>query len=171
MTAGPSPAAAQDPAGLHRNSRRVVEAGAAKGVEVAVVRFPEGTRTAQDAAAAIGCDVAAIVKSLVLVGDHGPVLALVSGANRADYGKVAAALGLGRVDRADADAARAATGFPIGGTAPFGHPAPLATVLDADLLALDTVWAAAGTPDTVFAVTPAALRAATGAVPADVAAR
>jgi len=171
VTAGTPSAAPQDPAGLHRNSRRVVEAGAAAGVEVVVVRFPGGTRTAQDAAAAIGCDVAAIVKSLVLASDRGPVLALVSGANRADYGKVAAALGLARVDRADAEAARAATGFPIGGTAPFGHPVPLPTVLDADLLALATVWAAAGTPDTVFAVPPATLLAATGAVPADIAAR
>jgi len=156
---------------LQASSRRVVEAGAALGVAVAVVRFPEGTRTAQDAAAAIGCDVAAIVKSLVLASDAGPVLALVSGANRADYGAVGAALGVGGVRRADAAAARAATGYAIGGTAPFGHPAPLPSVIDRDLLALDEVWAAAGTPDTVFAVTPAALQRATAAVVADVAAR
>ena len=157
--------------GLHPNSSRVVEAAAAAGVVIEVVRFPEGTRTAEDAAAAIGCDVAAIVKSLVLVSDDGPVLALVSGRNRVDYGKVGAALRVKGVHRADAGTARAATSFPIGGTAPFGHPAPLPTVLDRDLLTLGEVWAAAGTPDAVFAVAPATLRDATGAAVADVAER
>jgi prolyl-tRNA editing enzyme YbaK/EbsC (Cys-tRNA(Pro) deacylase) len=154
---------------VHANTQRVVDAAAAAGVAVAVRRFPDGTRTAEDAARAIGCDVAAIVKSLVLLSEAGPVLALVSGRNRVDYGKVGAALGVGGVHRANAEAARAATGFTIGGTAPFGHPAPLPTVLDRDLLALGEVWAAAGTPDTVFPVQAAALADATGAVIADVA--
>jgi prolyl-tRNA editing enzyme YbaK/EbsC (Cys-tRNA(Pro) deacylase) len=154
---------------LHPNSVLVVEAARAAGVEVDVLRFPDGTRTAEDAAGAIGCDVGAIVKSLVLASAAGPVIALVSGRNRVDYAKVAAALGVEGVHRAGAEAARAATGFPIGGTAPFGHPRPLPMVLDRDLLALGEVWAAAGTPDTVFAIPAETLATATGAVVADVA--
>lgn len=154
---------------MHRNSQRVADAAAAAGLAIEVVRFPEGTRSAADAARAIGCDVGAIVKSLVLDSSQGPVLVLTSGANRADEAKVAALLGRERVRRADADAVRAATGYPIGGTAPFGHPARLPTLLDRDLLGFDTVWAAAGTPDTVFAITPHDLRAATGATVADIA--
>jgi prolyl-tRNA editing enzyme YbaK/EbsC (Cys-tRNA(Pro) deacylase) len=158
-------------ADLPRNARRVAEAAAEHGLEIAVTRFPEGTRTAVDAAAAIGCEVAAIVKSIVLASDDGPLLVLTSGANRVDYGKVAAATGRTGVRRADAEEARAATGFPIGGTAPFGHPVPLTVLLDEDLLALGEVWAAAGTPDTVFPVAVADLRRATAAPVVDVAER
>lgn len=154
---------------VHRNTQRVVDAAAAAGLTIEVVRFPAGTRTAADAARAIGCEVGAIVKSMVLESSEGPVLVLTSGANRADERKVARLLGSEKVWRADADTVRAATGYPIGGTAPFGHPAPLPTLLDADLLSFDQVWAAAGTPDTVFAITPDDLRAATGAKVADVA--
>lgn len=157
-------------ADLHRNSRRVVDAAAAAGLAIDVVRFPDGTRTAADAAAAIGCEVGAIVKSIVCWSDQGAVLVLTSGRNRVDYAKVAAVLGVGGVRRADADEARAATGFPIGGTAPFGHPQPLPVLCDADLLGYDQVWAAAGTPDTVFALTPAALVEVSRARVADVAA-
>ncbi|MPZ86853.1 MAG: YbaK/EbsC family protein [Nitriliruptorales bacterium] len=159
------------PAGLHRNSRRVLEAAAALGLRLEVTRFPAGTRTAQDAAAAIGCEVGAIVKSLVLVSAEGPLMALTSGRNRADYGKVAKALGVNGVTRADAGTVRAATGYPIGGTAPFGHPQPLPTLLDADLLAYEEVWAAAGTPETVFPLTPKALLEITAARIADIAER
>ena len=155
---------------LHRNSRRVVAAAAAAGLTIDVVRFPDGTRTAAEAAAAIGCDVGAIVKSIVCWSDRGAVVVLTSGRNRVDYGKVAAALGVDEVRRADADEVRAATGFPIGGTAPFGYPQPLPLLCDRDLLAYDEVWAAAGTPDTVFKVAPQALVDATGARVADVAA-
>jgi prolyl-tRNA editing enzyme YbaK/EbsC (Cys-tRNA(Pro) deacylase) len=155
---------------LHRNSERVVAGAAAAGLSIEVQRFPEGTRTAQDAADAIGCEVGAIAKSIVLMSDRGAVLVLTSGANRADYDKVGRALGVGNVRRADADEARAATGFPIGGTAPWAHPAPLPVLCDRDLLTYDTVWAAAGTPDTVFAVTPGELLRISGATPADVAA-
>lgn len=154
---------------LHRNARRVVDAALAAGLDVEVVRFPEGTRTAADAAAAIGCDVGAIVKSIVCTSDAGAVVVLTSGRNRVDYGRVAAVLGVDGVRRATADEARAATGFPIGGTAPFGHPVPLPLLCDRDLLAHETVWAAAGTPDTVFAVSPQALLEASGARVADVA--
>jgi Cys-tRNA(Pro) deacylase len=156
---------------VHRNTERVIDAGRRAGLTVDVTRFPDGTRTAADAARAIGCELGAIVKSLVLDTDDGPVLVLTSGANRADETKVARALGRTGVHRADADSARAATGYPIGGTAPFGHPQPLPTLLDQDLLSHETIWAAAGTPDTVFPITPRDLLSTTGAQVTDIAAR
>ena len=154
---------------VHRNTRRVLETAAAAGIDLDVRRFPEGTRTAQDAAAAIGSEVGAIAKSIVLMSDGGPVLVLTSGANRADYDKVAAALGVTGVRRADAEEARAATGYPIGGTAPWGHPASMPVLFDQDLQRYETVWAAAGTPDTVFPIAPGDLVRLAGATPADVA--
>ena len=126
--------------------------------------YPAGTRTARDAAAAIGCEVAQIVKSLVFIADDGPVLALVSGANRLDVAKLGAALGAGSVRKADADEVRAATGFAIGGTPPFGHPVLLSTVVDQDLLEHDVVWAAAGTPDACFPIPSARLAELIGTV-------
>jgi prolyl-tRNA editing enzyme YbaK/EbsC (Cys-tRNA(Pro) deacylase) len=154
---------------LHPNSRRVVEAAAAVGVSVAVTRFPAGTRTAADAAAAIACEVGAIVKSIVLSSDAGPLVVLTSGGNRVAYAKVEAELGVTGVRRAAAEEARAATGYPIGGTAPVGHPEPVPMLIDRDLLAYEEVWAAAGTPDTVFPLSPDQLVAMTGAPVADVA--
>jgi prolyl-tRNA editing enzyme YbaK/EbsC (Cys-tRNA(Pro) deacylase) len=154
---------------VHANTRRVIEAAAALGIDVQVRRFPEGTRTAADAAAAIGCDVGSIAKSIVLGTDQGPVLVLTSGANRVDYAKAGVALERTGVRRADAGEARAATGYPIGGTAPYGHPSPVPILMDRDLLAYDTVWGAAGTPDTVFPISPGQLRTTTGATVADVA--
>jgi prolyl-tRNA editing enzyme YbaK/EbsC (Cys-tRNA(Pro) deacylase) len=154
---------------LHRNNQRALDAAAAHGLQLEITRFPEGTRTAQDAAAAIGCPVGAIVKSLVLDSVDGPLMVLTSGANRVSYGKVEAATGRTGIGRADADTVRAATSYPVGGVSPFGHPAPLPTLIDRDLLAYDAVWAAAGTPDSVFPIAPEALVAATGAEPADVA--
>lgn len=153
----------------HPNTQRVIDAAGAAGMTITVTRFPEGTRTAADAAAAVGCDVAAIVKSIVLDSSVGPIVVLTSGANRVDYAKVAAALDAGDVRRADPEAARVATGFPIGGTAPFGHPGPVPMLMDETLFAHDRVWAAAGTPDTVFPIAPDALAAATGATVANVA--
>jgi prolyl-tRNA editing enzyme YbaK/EbsC (Cys-tRNA(Pro) deacylase) len=117
--------------------------------------FPEGTRTAQDAAAAIGCTVGQIVKSLVFLRDAEPILVLCSGANTVD----AQRLGL---NKADANVVRRATGFAIGGVPPYGHPAPLETLVDEDLLAYDEIWAAAGTPRSVFPLTPAELVERTG---------
>jgi prolyl-tRNA editing enzyme YbaK/EbsC (Cys-tRNA(Pro) deacylase) len=155
---------------MHPNVQRVAEAARAHGIDIDIRRFTQGTRTAADAAAAIGCPVEAIVKSLVLDSDTGPLLVFTSGGNQADYRKVEAALGVTGVRRADADTVRAATGFPIGGTAPFGHPRPLPALLDRDLLAHPEVWAAAGTPDTVFPLSPDDLLAATGARVSDVAA-
>lgn len=155
----------------HPNTQRVTAAAADAGLTVEVQRFPGGTRTAADAASAVGCEVGAIAKSIVLMSDDGAVLVLTSGGNRVAYDKVAAALHLTGVRRADAEEARAATGYPIGGTAPWGHPAPLRILCDEDLLAYDIVWAAAGTPDTVFPVAPDDLVRAAGAISADVAER
>lgn len=154
---------------LHRNTRRAIAAAAQLGLDLDVTRFPQGTRTAQDAADAIGCPVGAIVKSLVLTSDDGPLMVLASGGNRVSYGKVEAASGRSGVRRADADTARAATSYPVGGVSPFGHPAPLLMLIDRDLLGFDRIWAAAGTPDSVFPIAPDALVTATGAQPADVA--
>jgi prolyl-tRNA editing enzyme YbaK/EbsC (Cys-tRNA(Pro) deacylase) len=159
---------------LHPTAARVVAAAADLGLAIDVVVFPEGTRTADDAARAVGWDVAQIVKSLVFVAGDAPVLALVSGANRLDEAKLAASLGVdggaSAVRRASADEVRAATGFAVGGVPPFGHGQTLRCVVDADLVAHDVVWAAAGTPMHVFAVDPGELVAAIGAPVADLAA-
>jgi Cys-tRNA(Pro) deacylase len=139
---------------MHKNVVRVTVAAQDLGLTVATREFPEGTRTAEDAALAIGCEVGQIVKSLLFLLDGTPVVALVSGSNRLEERRLAEALGGQQVARADADAVRAATGYPIGGVPPFGHAMPLRTVVDEDLLAYDEVWAAAGTPRDVFAITP-----------------
>ena len=143
---------------------RVAAAGRDLGIEVDPVRFPAGTRTALDAASAVGCDVAQIVKSLVFSGDGGSVLLLVSGANRVDLSKAAEALDLSHLGKADAEAARAATGYSIGATPPFGLATEMAILIDEDLLAHEVVWAAAGRPDSVFQVSPSKLADAIGAV-------
>jgi prolyl-tRNA editing enzyme YbaK/EbsC (Cys-tRNA(Pro) deacylase) len=129
------------------------------GVDVTVSEFPEGTRTAADAAAAVGCHVDAIVKSLVFIADDRPVLALTSGGNRVDEARLAAQTRAATVRKASADEVRAATGYAIGGTPPFGHTGSgIATVLiDPRLLEHDEVWAAAGTPSSVFPIDPAVL--------------
>ena len=143
--------------------RRVVDAARALGIDPDVREFPEGTRTAEDAARAVGCDVAQIVKSLVFVAGDEPVIAFVSGRHRLDEAKLAEAAGAAEVRRATPDEAREATGFAIGGTPPFGHDRPLRLFMDRSLLAHDVVWCAAGTPSTVFALPPDALLKATGA--------
>jgi prolyl-tRNA editing enzyme YbaK/EbsC (Cys-tRNA(Pro) deacylase) len=131
------------------------------GLSLQMRRFPEGTRTAGDAARAVGCDVGQIVKSLVFVSPAGPFLALTSGSNRADPRRLAKLLGVDEVRTANAEEARAATGFAIGGTPPFGHPEPLEVLIDRDLLAHREVWAAGGTPETVFPISPGDLVRAT----------
>jgi prolyl-tRNA editing enzyme YbaK/EbsC (Cys-tRNA(Pro) deacylase) len=125
--------------------------------------FPSGTRTAQDAAAAIGCDVAQICKSLVfrLVEGDRPLLVITSGANRVDEEAVGALAG-GRLEKAGAAFVREHAGAAIGGVPPFGHPRPIETLVDEDLLGFAVVWAAAGTPTTVFPIAPAELVAKTG---------
>ena len=142
---------------------QVADAARALGLEIDVRAFPQGTRTAEDAAAAVGCHVAQIVKSLVFVVDDQPVVALVGGADRLDEHKLAAAAGGSRARRADADEVRAATGYAVGGVPPFGHATPLRCFVDDALLAHDVVWAAAGTPTHVFASEPHALVAAADA--------
>ena len=152
---------------VSRSVQRVEEAARERGLAIEVRRFPEGTKTAPDAARAVGCEVGQIVKSLVFMADDRPILALTSGANRADVGKLAALVGASEVRRATADEARVATGFAIGGTPPFGHSRPLDVLVDRDLLGYDEVWAAAGTPDAVFRIAPQDLVRASGAAAAD----
>jgi prolyl-tRNA editing enzyme YbaK/EbsC (Cys-tRNA(Pro) deacylase) len=139
---------------LHPNVRRVVEAAALRGLVVEPRRFPEGTKTAVDAAAAIGVHVGQIVKSLIFAVDGEVVLAYVSGVNQLDERKLAAAAGGAKCGRVDADAVREATGFPIGGVPPFGHTTHLRIFIDPDLLQYDEVWAAAGTWHDVFGIEP-----------------
>jgi prolyl-tRNA editing enzyme YbaK/EbsC (Cys-tRNA(Pro) deacylase) len=146
---------------------RFTRAADAVGIEVEVARYPEGTRTAADAARAVGCDIGQIVKSLVFVAGDQPFLALTSGPNRADPERLAALLGVRSVKRATPEEAREATGFAIGGTPPFGHPRPLRVLVDRDLLSFDILWAAAGAPDAVFPITPSDLLKASGGSPAD----
>ena len=139
---------------MHPNTSRVVAAGRELGVDVEVHSFPEGTKTAADAAAAIGVAVGQIVKSLIFAVDGEMVLAYVSGANQLDEGKLAHAAGGEKCSRVDADAVRTATGFPIGGVPPFGHATHLKVFIDPDLLQYDEVWAAAGTWHDVFGIEP-----------------
>lgn len=139
---------------MHPNVTRVVEAAAAKGLRIEPRTFPDGTKTAADAAAAIGVEVGQIVKSLIFAVDGEVVLAYVSGANQLDESKLAAAAGGLTCTRVDADTVRTATGFPIGGVPPFGHATHLRVFVDPDLLRYDEVWAAAGTWHDVFGIEP-----------------
>lgn len=133
---------------------------------VTVKEFPQGTRTAVEAAAAVGCGVGQIVKSLVFVAGGKPVVALVSGANRLDEKRLAAVAGV-PVIKADAQTARSATGYAIGGVPPFGHAGDLPVFMDRDLLGYSFVWAAAGRPDAVFEIEPQRLRELSNAVVVD----
>ncbi|MCX6527478.1 MAG: YbaK/EbsC family protein [Actinobacteria bacterium] len=139
---------------LHPNVVRVKQAATAAGLTIETRKFPEGTKTAQDAADAIGVGVGQIVKSLVFGVDDEIVMALVSGSNQLDEKKLAAAAGGAKCKRVDADAVRAATGFPIGGVPPFGHSTQLRVFVDPDLLQYDEVWAAAGTWNDNFGANP-----------------
>ena len=141
---------------MHPSARKVADAALDRGLTIEVVEFDETTRTAPDAANAIGCQVAQIVKSLIFIANGEPVVALVSGANRLDERKLAALRGISRkkVKRPDADTAKTITGFSIGGVPPFGHASALPVYVDEDLTRFDVVWAAAGTPFAVFAITP-----------------
>lgn len=154
---------------LHPTAQRVAAAARELGLEIVIKEFTETTRTAEDAANAIGCTVAQIVKSLLFVVDGRPTMALVSGPNRLDEAKLAALCGVGKkkVNRADADTVREATGFAIGGVPPFGHATRLPVYIDQDFWQFEVIWAAAGTPNAVFAITPADLTQVTGGVVAD----
>ena len=153
--------------GLHPNVVRVVEAGRALGLSIEPRRFPDGTKTAADAAAAIGVDIGQIVKSLIFAVDGEVVLAYVSGANQLDEKKLAAAAGGAKCSRVDADVVRETTGFPIGGVPPFGHSTQLRVFVDPDLLQYDEVWAAAGTWNDVFGIEPHKLVEASGGAVTD----
>lgn len=146
---------------------RVRAALLAAGHPDTIQAFPEGTRSAADAAAAVGCEVAQIAKSIVFRAGARAVLVIASGANRVDMGKVAAAIGQ-PVKRAEGSWVRDTTGFAIGGVSPLGHLASPILLLDQDLMALDPVWAAAGSPQHVFRTSPAELRRITGATVAEV---
>jgi len=139
---------------VHPNVSRVVSAAKERGLEISTKRFPEGTKTAADAATAIGVTVGQIVKSLVFGVDGEIVMALVSGSNQLDEKKLALAAGGAKCARVDADAVREATGFPIGGVPPFGHSTQLRVFVDPDLLQYDEVWAAAGTWNDNFGANP-----------------
>ena len=152
---------------LHPNTLRVIEAAREAGLEITTRRFPEGTKTAADAAAAIGVSVGQIVKSLVFSVDGEIVMAYVSGANQLDEKKLAAAAGGKKCSRVDADAVRAATGYPIGGVPPFGHSTQLRVFVDPDLLQYDEVWAAAGTWNDNFGAAPADIVRVAGGVVTD----
>lgn len=147
----------------HPNVARVLAAAARQGTQLEIRRFPAGTRTAVDAATAVGCEVADIVKSLVFIADGRPLLALVSGADRVDLAALGGILGASEVQRATGDEARDATGVAIGGIPPFGHVADLPVLMDEHLLQRSTVWAAAGLPDTVFSIGPHELARLAGA--------
>ncbi len=147
---------------VHPNVQRVIDAAARLGLDISPRRFPDGTKTAADAAAAIGVDVGQIVKSLIFAVDGRLVMAYVSGNNRLDESKLAAAAGGAACTRVDADMVRQATGYPIGGVPPFGHATELQTFVDPDLLTYDEVWAAAGTWHDVFGIEPHRLVAASG---------
>ena len=128
-----------------------------RGFELEVVELPESTRTAVEAAAAVGCDVGAIAKSLVFRSASGlPVLVIASGVNRVDETRVGELLGE-QISRADPDFVRASTGFAIGGIPPVGHTVEPIVFIDEDLLQRESIWAAAGTPRAVFQLTPAQL--------------
>ena len=152
---------------IHPNVVRVTAAAKERGLEISTRRFPEGTKTAADAAAAIGVTVGQIVKSLVFGVDNEIVMALVSGSNQLDEKKLALAAGGAKCARVDADAVREATGYPSGGVPPFGHTTQLRVFVDPDLLQYDEVWAAAGTWNDNFGAAPADIVRVAGGVVTD----
>lgn len=156
------PTVPQDQSEWHPNVLRVVDAGRSAGMKVVPHRFPEGCKTAADAAAAIGVEVGQIVKSLVFGVDDQVVCAYVSGANQLDEKKLAAAAGGRKCKRVDANSVRVATGYPIGGVPPIGHVTEVPVFIDPDLLGYDVVWAAAGTWNDVFPAEPHELVRASG---------
>ena len=150
-------------ADLPAASLRVRDALAQRGVETTIVYLERAARTSAEAAAAVGCRVDQIAKSLVFrrMTSGTPLLVIASGANRVDETRVADLVGE-PLGKADADFVRAHTGFAIGGVAPLAHPAPLAALIDEHLLKWDRIWAAAGHPHTVFPLTPSELIRITG---------
>jgi len=151
-------------------SLRVVEAARSRGLDIEIHLFPEGTKTSADAAAAAGCELSAIAKSLVFVVDESPVVVIMSGDHRVDPGLLADAFGGSQARRAGLEEAREATGFAAGGTPAFGYATPVEVVIDRSLRRHTEVWSAAGTPTTVYPIRLDDLVAASGARWVDVAA-
>jgi prolyl-tRNA editing enzyme YbaK/EbsC (Cys-tRNA(Pro) deacylase) len=147
---------------LPARSRIVHDALRSAGITGDIVVLPDAASTAPLAAAALGVEVGAIANSLVFWSDDEPLLVMTSGAHRVDTTALAERTGRGSIRRASAEQVREATGQAIGGVAPTGHPAPLATLIDEDLAAFPEIWAAGGTPHTVFPMTFDELVALTG---------
>ena len=150
---------------MHPSNIRVQLALDAAGITAEVRRLPESTHTAVAAAEALGCVVGAIANSLVFMADDAPLLVMASGAAKVDTARVAQVVSVQHVRRATPEEVRAATGFPIGGVAPVGHPSPLQTLIDVDLEQFPEIWAAGGTPDSIVGLTYVGLVTATGGVP------
>ena len=147
---------------------RFLDSAGALGLDLDVHQFPEGTKTSAAAAAAVGCELSAIAKSIVFMVDGGAVVAILSGDRRIDPVKLASAMGAGSARRASLDEAKNATGFAAGGTPAFGYPAPLPVVVDEALTRHQTVWSAAGTSTTVYPILLGDLVRAANAVIAEV---
>jgi prolyl-tRNA editing enzyme YbaK/EbsC (Cys-tRNA(Pro) deacylase) len=135
---------------------------ATAGLGLSITTHSDSTHTAEEAAAAVGAAVGAIVKSLVFMVDDAPLLVLVSGPNRVDAGLIGLSVGA-VLEKADANHVKTHTGFSIGGVPPFGHPGPVRTLMDEDLFAFDVVWAAAGSSTSVFSISPQRLQELSGA--------
>ena len=148
---------------MHPSSERILQILADAGLHSEVRTLADSTRTAAEAAAALGCDVGAIASSLVFLADGSPIVVLTSGSHRVDTALLAQQIGASAITRASADDVRAATGQPIGGVAPIGHPAPVPTYVDVELREHGELWAAAGTPHSVFDISYEDLVRITGA--------
>ncbi|QZP37625.1 YbaK/EbsC family protein [Halobaculum magnesiiphilum] len=144
---------------MHASAARFAERVSEEyGFDPEIEEFPEGTKTAADAADAVGCSVDQIVKSIVIVADGEVIVVLTAGDNRVDTDALATEIDAESVRTGNPEEVKAATGWSIGGVPPFGHESPVATYLDESLLDHDRIWAAAGTPDAVFELAPAELR-------------
>ena len=148
---------------LSSSAQKVQDLLKSRGFASRVIELPDSTRTAKEAAQAIGCEVEQIVKSLVFKGkhSHNPLLVVASGTNRVNEQQISTLVGE-PIEKADANFVRQRTGFVVGGVPPLGHSEPLKTLIDEDLLQYKEIWAAAGTPHAVFQLTPADLQAMTG---------
>lgn len=155
---------------MHERAATFVELASEEyGIEPDVHSFPEGTKTAADAAKAIGCDVAQIASSIVMMADDRPIIVITSGANLVDESRVADLFEASEVRMADPDEVKSATGWSIGGVPPICHDdGDLIVVMDETLLEYDEVWAAAGTPDSVWPIDPEELLDLAGAQPAEI---
>jgi prolyl-tRNA editing enzyme YbaK/EbsC (Cys-tRNA(Pro) deacylase) len=153
---------------VHPNVERVAAALRDGDASGEIRELADSTRTADEAAAALGVPVGAIVKSLVFTADDQPVMVLASGDHQVDTAAVAAALSVSKVRRADADTVRTATGYPIGGVPPVAHTTELRVLVDRHLATYDVLWASAGTPHAVFSTSYEEMVRLTGGTPADV---